>query len=219
MRVPGTQRFRRRGGCCLTGCLTQSLAALALGIVLVYALYGLLFPWAFFLGTGTFHFLPGWSGWGRMHSNALGDFALYVNIQPSPRGSRMFPASHLTGNAWLCTPRGETFRMTLGGGMRAHLSTNTNGEKINLYMFNWPIFTGGFTADHHPSINFRGQWQNPNIVLDDHSSLATAFLTDGTVYKGHDANRLPPKEVVPLTLHPGTYSDFKSACTTLATGH
>jgi hypothetical protein len=185
-------------------------------LVLVYALFGLLYPWSFYLGGSTFHLLPGWSGWGRMHSNSNGDFALYLRFQPSPGGSRMYAASHLKGNAWLCTPRGEMFRMNLGGDMRAHLSTNTDGEKISLYMNNWPAFTGGFIADRRPSIQFRGQWRNPNIVLDDHGSLAQAFLPDGTVYKGHSPNYSPPHEIVPLTLHPGSYDDFKSACSTLA---
>ena len=211
--VPGTQPPRRRRGC-LTGCITQSVAALALGLVLVYALYGLLAPWAFFLGSGTFHFVPGWSGWGRMHSNSFGDYALYVSIQPSFRGSHMYAGSYLTGNAWLCTPRGETFRMKLGGGMRAHLGANTNGEKVSLYMYNWPAFTGGFITDRRPSIEFRGQWQNPNIVLDDHGSLAASFITDVTVYRVHDRNRLTPKEIVTLTLQPGSYGVFKSACCT-----
>ncbi len=215
--VRPTLQHRRRG--CLTGCLTQSFALLALGLVLVYALYGLLTPWGFYLGGDTFHFYPGWYGWGRMHSNELGDFALYVRIQPGFRGSRTYLASNLTGNAWLCTPRGETFRMHLGGGMRPHLGTRTNGEKITLYMDNWPVFTGGFIADHRPSLGFRGQWQNPNIVLDDHGTLAWAFLPDGSVHRSHSPTYNPPKEIVPLTLHPGSWSDFKSACSTLAPAH
>jgi hypothetical protein len=215
--VPPTLQPRRRG--CLTGCITQSLAALALGLVLVYALYGLLAPWAFYLGTDTFHAIPGWTGWGRMHSNNLGDFALYVRIEPSFRGNRVYRASNLTGNAWLCTPRGETFRMHLGGGMRYGLGSHINGEKISLYMHNWPIFTGNFTGDHRPSLEFRGQWQNPNIVLDDHGTLAWAFLPDGTVYRSHSPNYSPQKETVPLTLHPGSWYDFKSTCSALASAH
>lgn len=211
---PGIQAPQRRNGC-LTGCLIQSLGALALGLVLVAALYGMLAPWAYYLGGNTFHINPGWTGWGRMHSNNLGDFAVYVRIQPSFRGSRVYAGSYLSGLGYLCTPRGETFRMHLGGGMRARLPLITNGEKINLYMYSWPAFIGGFTGDHRPGITLRGQWQNPNIVMDDQGSLARAFLSDGTVYRGHDPQRLPPKEVVPLTLQPGTYSDFKSACSTL----
>ena len=207
----------RRG--CLPGCLAQSVAALALGLVLVYALYGLLAPWSFYLGGDSFHFIPGWSGWGNMHSKSLGDFALYVRILPGFRGSRMYAASNLTGNAWLCTPRGETFRMKLGGGMRAHLPANTNGEKISLYMLNWPPFTGGFLTDHRPNISFRGQWQNPNIVLDDHGSLDWAFLPDGSVYRGHSSTYHPAREVVPLSLHPGSWSDFKAACSALTPAH
>jgi hypothetical protein len=212
---PGTRPPRRRRGC-LSGCLPQILAALALAVVIALATYGLLAPWGFYLGGNTFHIDPEWRGWGRIHSDGLGDFALYVQLRPGFRGSRMYAHSNLAGDAWLCTPRGETFHMKLGGGMRPNLNANTNGEKISLYMNNWPVF-GSFTADHRPSLNFRGQWQNPNLVLlDDHASLSSAFLSDGSVYRGHDPNRLPPKEIVQVILQPGSYRDFKSTCTTLA---
>jgi hypothetical protein len=212
---PGTRPPRRRRGC-LTGRIMQSLGALALGLVVLLAVYGLLAPWGFYLGGNSFHLYPGWNGWGRIHSDSLGDFAVYVRMTPGFRGSRVFPHSNLTGNAWLCTPRGELFRMKLTGTMRPHLNANTNGEKIDLGMYNWPAFTGNFTGDHRPSIGFRGQWQNPNLVLDDHGSLSAAFLSDGSVYRGHDPNRLPPKEIVELILQPGSYRDFKSTCSTLA---
>ena len=212
--ISGIQPRRRRG--CLSGCFTQVVAALTLGVLVVLAVYGLIAPWGFYLGTGTFHIDPEYRGWGRMHSNALGDFALYVRFGPSLRsGSRFYPSSDLRGFAWLCTPRGEEFRMHLSGSMRAHLNLNTDGEKIRLGTYYWPALTGGFTGDHRPSLSFRGQWQNPDIVLTDNSSLANAFQTDGNVYRGHDPNRRPPHEDVALTIRPGTYEDFKSACTTL----
>ena len=211
---PAIGAARRRRGC-LTGCITQVVSALILGVVLVFALYGLLAPWGYYLGGNSFHLEPGWTGWGRMHSDNLGDFALYVTMTPSFRGSRMFPHSNLTGIGYLCTPRGETFRMHISADMRPNLGLNTNGEKINLAMDYWPALTGRFISDRRPSIGFRGQWQNPNIILDDHGSLSTAFQSNGTVYRGHDPNSLPPKEIVPLILQPGTYNDFKSACTTL----
>ncbi len=208
---------RRRG--CLTGCFTQSLAALAFGLVVAYALYGLLAPWGFYLGSDTFHAFPSWGGWGRMHSANVGDYALYVRIQPSFRGSRVYPGSYLTGNAWLCTSRGEFFRMHLGGGMRAHLGSHLNGEKVSLYMYNWPIFTANFTGDRRPGISFHGQWQNPNLVLDDGGSLNRAFLSDGSVYRGNSPGFSPKKENVPLILEPNSWASFKSTCSALAHPH
>ncbi len=215
--LPGIPTRKRRG--CLTGCFTQCLAALALGLALAYGLYALLTPWGFYLGSDTFHAYPGWTGWGRMHSTNSGDYALYVSIMPGFRGSRVYAHSNLTGNAWLCTPRGETFRMKLGGGMRPGLGSHINGEAISLYMNTWPAFTGNFTGDHRPSLEFRGHWQNPNLVLDDHGTLAWAFLPDGSVYRGHSTSYSPKTETVPLTLHPGSFSDFKSACSALAHTH
>lgn len=213
--VPGTQPRRRHG--CLFGCLSTVLSTLVLGLILVLALYGLIAPWGFYLGGNSFHIDPEWRGWGRMHSNNLGDFAVYVRFGPNLRsGSRFYPSSALRGFANLCTPRGEEFRMRLTGSMRAHLGLNTNGEKVSLGISYWPVFTGGFITDRRPSIGFRGQWQNPDILLDDNGSLAIAFEPDGTVYRGHDPNRHPPHEIVSLILRPGTYDDFKAACGTLA---
>lgn len=215
---PGTRPPRRRRGC-LTGCLPQILAALALAVVIALATYGLIAPWGFYLGGNTFHIDPKWQGWGRMHSNALGDFAIYVNFSPDLRGRRgtPYPASDVKGYGYLCTPRGEEFRLNVTGSMRAHLKANTDGEAIALQGMNWPALTGQFTADRRPVVQLRGKWQNPNIVLDDHASLSAAFLSDGSVYRGHDSNRLPPKEIVQVILQPGSYRDFKSTCTSLAT--
>jgi hypothetical protein len=101
--------------------------------------------------------------------------------------------------------------MKLGGGMRRGIGLNTDGEKISLYMYNAPIFAN-FTGGNRPSIELRGQWHNPNLVVDDHGSIARAFNADGTVNTGHDPNRPYIGEVVPVTLTPASYSDFEAAC-------
>ena len=124
----------------------------------------------------------------------------------------MYAHSNLTGTAYLCTPRGEQFSMHLGGEMRPHLNLSTDGEAIHLYMNYWPLWTGQFVADHRPSLDFRGHWQNPNLVLDDHGSLANAFEADGTVYKGHDRNRPYATVGESFLLMEGPYADFRSAC-------
>ena len=70
------------------GCLVQVLAALALGVVVVLAIYAVFAPWAFYMG-GHFHMFPQWTGWGRLHSKTAGDYL---------RGSRMGCSTRTTRN-------------------------------------------------------------------------------------------------------------------------
>jgi hypothetical protein len=97
----------------------------------------------------------------------------------------------LSGSAYICTPRGEIIRPNLDGTMCAHLNRFTDGEAITLDMSYSPILTAVFSTEHRPILNFRGQWQNPNMVLTDTGSLSYAFQSDGTVDRGHDPNRRP----------------------------
>jgi hypothetical protein len=199
---------KRRRGC--LGCFGQVVLILLLGVVLIFAIDAVFAPWSFYLG-GKFHIIPFWQGWGTLHSKT-GDYVLYVQFEPSPSGSRTYPTSHVTGLGFLCSPRGERFRMKLGGDMRLHLNLSTDGEKMSLYMNNWPAFYGPFMSNHRPSIELRGQWHNPNLVMDDTGSISRAFLADGRVYTGHDPNHPYAGEIVPVTLKQGSYSEFKSAC-------
>ena len=207
--TPTQPLARKRSGLGCLGCLGQVSLVLLLAGLGFMALIWVLFPWAYYMG-GSFHILPYWQGLGKLHAKS-GDYVLYVRFQPTTGGSRMFPASNLTGIAYLCSPRGERFRMNLGGGMRAHLNRSTDGEAITLYMHYWP-WNAQFVAEHRPRIDFRGHWQNPNIVGDDHGSISNAFTGDGSVYRGGDRNHPYSSEVVPLTLVAGSYSDFDSAC-------
>ncbi len=200
---------RKAGKGCL-GCLGQVSLALLLGVILITAITGVFYPWAFYLG-GKFHIMPMWQGWGKEHTKS-GDYLVWVRFEPTPRGSRMYLESNLTGTAYVCTPRGERLPMHLGGGMPKHLHLSTEGESIRLYMDYWPLWTGGFIADHRPSLQFRGHWQNPNIVMDDHGSIANAFQPDGTVYRGHDPNHPYSTQGLPITFVEGPRSEFDQAC-------
>jgi hypothetical protein len=184
---------------------------LVLGVILITALTGIFYPWAFYLG-GKFHLLPYWQGWGRAHAMS-GDYVVFVRFEPTTRGSRMYAASNLTGIGFLCTPRGEKFRMNLGGGMRKNLNLSTDGEAIHLYMYYRPAWSGLFAGDRRPRLDFRGHWQNPDLLMDDDSSIFRAFLPDGTVYRRHDPNHPYKGEVVPITFRQGPYSEFEQACT------
>jgi hypothetical protein len=186
------------------------MLGLVASVILFTAMTGLLYPWAFYLG-GKFHIMPFWQGWGRMHSKG-GDYLVWVQFEPTPRGSKMYLESNLTGRALVCTPRGERLPMHLGGGMRKHLNLSTDGEAIHLYMDYWPLGFGGFITDHRPSLQFRGHWQNPSLLMDAHGSVANAFEPDGTVYRGHSPNRPYSTEGVPITFMQGSSSEFDQAC-------
>jgi hypothetical protein len=94
--------------------------------------------------------------------------------------------------------------------MRKHLNLSTDGEAIRLGMSYRPL--GSFSPEARPSLELRGHWQNPNMVMDDNGSISRAFEPDGSVYRGHDSNRPYPGEIVPVTLKEGVTSEFESAC-------
>jgi len=204
---PSLGRPRRRFGC--FGCLWQVALILVLTVIGYLAITGVFAPWAFYLG-GKFHITPYWQGWGKLHAKS-GDYLMYVRIEPTSRGSGMHLETNLTGIAYVCTPHGENLRLKLGGGMRKHLGLSTNGEGIHLYMDYRP-WNAQFINDRRPSLELRGRWQNPSLVMDDHSSIARAFQPDGTVYRGNDPNRPYMTEVVPVTFSEGPYSDYEAAC-------
>ena len=201
-------RPRPRMGC--LGCLPRLLLALALGTAAILLITAVFAPWGFYLG-GRFHIIPSWEGWGTLQTNS-GQYVVFVRFQPRPSGSRVMPGPSVGGVGYLCTPRREIFRMNLGGGMRRGIGLSTDGEKISLYMNNRSSFLANLNGDYRPSLEFRGQWRNPNIVMDDHGSISRAFQADGTVYRGHDRGRPYPGDITPVTLTPGSYSDFEAAC-------
>jgi len=202
------RRSKSRFGC--LGCLVQCAVILALGGVLVVAIIAVFAPWGFYLG-GHFHWLPQWQGVGTMHAKS-GKYVVYVYFYPTSSGQRIVPESAVKGQAYVCSPRHEIFRMRLGGGMRRGLNLNTDGEKIGFYMHYRPVFTFSQGYDHRPRLELRGHWQNPNLVMDDHSSIQRNFEPDGTVYRGGGKERPYMAEIVPVTIQPGSYSDFEAAC-------
>jgi hypothetical protein len=200
------------------GCLTRLvLVLIVVGAVMAGATY-LFSPWAFYMG-GPFHWLPWWSGVGRMHSDSGGgDYAIYVWFWPDHGKFRQL--AYVQGRAMVCTPRGERFNLTLGGDFvkpdGVWRLRDLNGTKVSLYMFNRTakhIFGG---ASPRPELKLQGRWQNPDLVLDDDSSIQRNFdhnaslrtsLT-GVPYKG---------EVSTVTLREGGKNDFDAACAAVKT--
>lgn len=191
------------------GCLMQLVYALLLGIVVVGGITALVAPWGFFMG-GRFHVLPMWQGVGRLHSNrAGGDYVLHIWFYPSIRKGTGL--THVAGNGELCTPRGEKFYLGLGGDFEKNLRLDTNGKKATFYMSNRSV-KSQFSGKDAPHLELRGRWNNPDLVLDDHGSIARAFEPDATLYTGHSPSRPYMAEVSPVTLHEGGRADFDAAC-------
>lgn len=198
----------RKSGLGCLGCLGKTAVILVFGALLVLGIDAVFAPWSFFLG-GKFHVLPYWQGWGRLHSKISGDYALFVRMDPSKHNRY---GSGVTGTGYICTPRGETFRLSLSGGMRQYLNLSTDGEAIRFTMYYNPLFS--FANDQRPKLDLRGHWRNPNLVMNDNRTISYAFLPDGSVYHGQNPNR-PFLDVVQFVLSPGSYSDFKSACASI----
>ena len=78
----------------------------------------------------------------------------------------MYLETNLTGNAFVCTPRGENIPLRLHGEMRKHLNLSTDGEAIHFSMSHVP-WNAGFTGDRAPILSLRGHWRNPNLVMGD----------------------------------------------------
>ena len=108
----------------LVGCLGQLLLILLLFAIGYVALLGVFAPWAFYLG-GKFHIAPYWQGWGRAHAKS-GDYLMFVRIEPTSKGSKMYLETNLGSTAYVCTPRGDNIRLKMGGGMRKHLNLSTD---------------------------------------------------------------------------------------------
>jgi hypothetical protein len=200
------QRLTRHGGGLGLG--HAVVLVVFLGII-VGAVFVSSYKWSFYLG-GNFHVLPWWQGMGKLHTRT-GDYLLFVWIAPQTRDVRASTQTNLTGDAHICTPRGENIYLRLGGGMRKHLNLSTDAEAINLDMSGRNPMAN-MNGDYSPHLEFKGHWQNPSLVMDDRGTISKAFRPDGTIYHARDRNPVNTPEVVPITLSSTTFSAYKAAC-------
>src|ERR1700730_16730420 len=151
--MTGPQKMARRRHFGCFGCLWQVGVLLVLATIAYLAMIGVFAPWAFYLG-GKFHITPYWQGWGKLHAKS-GDYLLFVRIEPTSRGSKMYLETNLSGTAYVCTPRGENIPLKLSGDMPKHLNLSTDGEPIHLGMHYGP-WNAQFVTDHSPGLELRG---------------------------------------------------------------
>jgi hypothetical protein len=217
---PARQRLlpsRPRRGCagCLLSLIGSVLGSLALAGATYSGIVALLYPWAYHLGGGS-HWPPEWRGWGKLHASS-GEYALFVEMSPWMRRETWAHQTgpSITGRATLCAPHGQRFQLQLGGGfLNKHIGSETNGEPMHLYAHYRPVWYS-FDQERRPSLEFWGNWQNPNLVLEDRGTLAAAFLPDGRVYRGPPSGQPRRGESVALTLASGNWDDFNAACSAI----
>jgi len=181
-------------------------AMLAFG--LPFAMYAIFAPWAYFMG-GHFHLYPKWAGWGRMHSKTSGDYTIYITISPSFGRGHSF--TDISGKGALCAQHGGNYRLSMAGSFEQGSGVDLQGRTATIYAHNYnPKHTG----HNDPSLEFRGKWNNHDLVLDDQGSINQAFEPGGGLTRKNQA-RSDNQERVSLTLHEGSRSDFDAACAAL----
>ena len=205
------QKPSRKRGSCLGDIVKLFVLLVILGVG-YFVVIGVFAPWTYYLG-GNFHLLPMWQGWGTIQEPS-GNFALYVFLS-RPESSRL-GISYMSGTAQLCTPRGERFNYlhVIMSFSNQHFGLNTDKQPVTLDIYNYGA-SSQLNGDNRPDFILYGAWQNPNLVLEDHGSFGSEFLSDGTAYLGPLSNQPPLGPNLSVTLSPGSPAQFNAACRSL----
>jgi hypothetical protein len=207
-------RPRRRGcfGGCL-GCIPQLLMLAVFCVLVVEVVMLVIGPWVFHVG-GHWRVWPAWQGVGQLHEPA-GDYPMYVLIAPSPHGTRLGGGGQgLTGQAYICGPNGRAWRLRLTGGAPRSAWWEMKGKPVWINVaarpLNWNF------VDYHkwlPQFALWGQWDGPNLVMQDKGTFANAFLPDGQVNPHAGATWAQPGQpVATITFTESSKSAFDVAC-------
>lgn len=181
------------------------IVLLCFGVVL--GILAMTAPWGFFMG-GHFHWTMRWQGVGVLHAkDSGGDYALYVRLWAIPA------SRHVTGSGVLCTPRRETFNLDVSGAFDKGIWLDTNGKKTELSLVNRTAGCPPCSKNLGINLDLRGQWKNPELVMDDEGSLSNYFHPDASLVTGGGV-RPSSRGVATITLHEGTREEFEAACKT-----
>ena len=172
-------------------------------LILIYAVFALLDPWALHIG-GSWTPLLYWTGTGRLVTSS-GSYPLIVTLFPSSHGSTLRldglrPISGLQGQGWLCTPQGAT-RLTLSGtiygGWR---STDHALMEFRLVESNSARDQLIGTNAHRGYADLFGYWHGPELVMNDRGEWSSPFRSGLKVKNAS------------VTLQPGSKSEFNATC-------
>jgi len=186
------------------GCIAQLLGLLILCLVVVYGVAAITSPWSFHIG-GIPTPLLSWSAIGTLHTKD-GTYPMNVFFYPAPNFSRLRlqtkegdtlrPTGGVQGSAYLCTSRNVIQYLKLSGTIYNGWST-TEGSLINFRLLEPRYFDVGQRRGY---FDLDGRWNGTKLVMDDRGSFAKTFRSGLRI------------EHASITLDPGSYSDFKSAC-------
>ena len=183
--------------------LLKFLAAAILAGAVFYAVVVLLDPWALHIG-GCFTPFLTWQGSGKLLTKGGGEYPLYVYFYPSSHFSRLHmdglrPAGGVQGSGWLCTSRGVTQRLTLGGTIYGGWRS-TEGSLIGFRLLELKVIDVGQGQGY---FDLYGKWRGPELVMDDRGNPGGQFRSGLRI------------EHASVTLDWGSYSDFKAVCASL----
>ncbi len=183
----------------LSGCLTNLVKLLVLSLVVLYGVVAITNPWAFHIGGRPTPFLI-WSGTGKLVTKS-GTYPLFVTIYPSSHLSRLHldglrPTGGLQGTARLCLSPGETESLKLSGTIFGGWSSTANAL-IEFRLLEYRYINLGQTQGY---FDLYGRFNGSDLVMDDRNRANGKFRSGLLVQQAS------------ITLTPGNYSDFKSAC-------
>jgi hypothetical protein len=166
----------------------------------IVALFALVAPWNLFFG-GHFQPMGGWQGWGRLHSTAAGgDYFMYIHLGVTIP----FPAkAPISGVAYVCTPRGEKYRLMLHGEMPRDHGADLKGVPLYFYMTkDVPMLS--INRDRRPRLELHGTFGDSQLIVEDRGSLATAFNSDATLSSPQQQRRSRVRENIKVTFQEST---------------
>lgn len=171
--------------------LVVGLAILAaIGVAFVLIANAIAAPWIYAVGGG--RLLPNWQGQAEM-SGPGGEYRLYLSFAPSPT---KVAGTHVRGNGWICAPSGRAYPLKVGGGTRASIWKNMDGQAFHIYTFGYSpeAAIGGMSVP--PKLDFLGRWEGDALRMTDGGSLAASFSSDGMLRSQKLTSAEPPQPVL-----------------------
>jgi len=190
-------RQRRRG----MGCLPGLLILLLLGPLFVIAVDLAFAPWIYSVG-GRHRLLPIWAGVG-VAQTLSGPYTIHIWFSPSPSGSRILPSASVRGSAYVCTPTGKRYNLTVTGGASGRIWSDMDGHAFHLSAYHRPAFAT-LTGDRRPRLEFTGKWAGPNLQMNDEGTITQAFLADGSL-SSKPSGAQAKENAVPITFTETTW--------------
>jgi hypothetical protein len=203
----GSFRPRRRKFGWLSGLIMLFL----IGPLAIIAIDGVFAPWIYLVG-GRQRLLPVWAGSGEA-AGPGGRYQVWMWFSPTPRGSRVLPGARVLGSGYVCTPRGEVFKLRVTGGAPGRIWSDMDGHSFHVSAYHRPIFFQSSGYDQwRPSLSFSGRWVGPDLVMTDDGSLAHAFRPNGSLDSTARNTWYPKTNTVPITLKETSWQVFTPAC-------